>query len=77
MAISQKSIKQSSIALFIIEAKYIILLTIVIKVVQLQILLQKAGFVLYATIVIYTNNNRAIIIVNNSIISLYTKYIDI
>ena len=77
IAISWKSIKQSSIALLTVKAEYIALSTIVIEVLWLWSLLQEAGFALNATTIIHTDNNGAIITANNSIISPWTKHIDI
>ena len=77
MAISWKSIKQSSIALSTVKAKYIALLTIVMEVLWLWSLLQEAGFALNITMIIYIDNNGAIIMANNSIISPQTNHIDI
>ena len=77
MAISQKSIKQSSIALSTVEVEYIALSTMVTEVLQLWSLLQEAGFALNAATIIHTNNNGVIITANNSIISPWTKHIDI
>ena len=78
-AISWKSRKQSGVATSTVEAEYIALATTTTEVLWIQVLLQEAGYnnnQSNAT-VINSDNNGAINIANNGIVSNQIKHIDI
>ena len=59
-----------------VKTEYIVS-TNIKEVTWLKTLLEKLNFPQVTTIIIYTNNQRCIILINNPVLYSYTKYINI